>query len=206
MVSTLGAITGIAIGSQDHFTVLLSGIVIIAVESISMGIGSYLSNRSEHEVNQKRIEEEKEEIMDFPEPEKKELLQMFVRDGWPDELAKQMAEAASRNPKLMLTEMTYRELLIAHGSSHGAFKNGIFMFFSYVIGGLFSLAAYFILPIHTAMPISISLTLIGLFGLGVFTTKYSGISWFKAGGRVLLLGIVALIAGLVIGNFVSLIR
>ena len=59
MVSTLGAITGIAIGSQDHYTVILSGTIIIAVESISMSIGSYISRRSEYEVNSRRIEEEK---------------------------------------------------------------------------------------------------------------------------------------------------
>ena len=38
MVSTLGSITGIAVGSGNHSTVLLAGSVIIAVESISMGI------------------------------------------------------------------------------------------------------------------------------------------------------------------------
>ena len=39
MVSTLGALTGIAIGTQNHFAVVLSGFVIVAVESLSMGIG-----------------------------------------------------------------------------------------------------------------------------------------------------------------------
>ncbi|MDP9249058.1 MAG: VIT1/CCC1 transporter family protein, partial [bacterium] len=44
MVSTLGSVTGIAIGSGDHSLVLLAGVVIISVEAISMGIGSYISN------------------------------------------------------------------------------------------------------------------------------------------------------------------
>ena len=59
MVSTLGSITGIAIGSGNHSTVLLAGIVIVSVESISMGIGSYLSNKSEEEMNERKIKEEK---------------------------------------------------------------------------------------------------------------------------------------------------
>lgn len=203
MVSTLGAITGIAIGSQDHFTIILSGIIIIAVESISMGIGSYLSNLSEQEVNQRRIQEEKEEIKHHLGSEKKELLDMFIRDGWPNELADQMAEVASKDPKLMLNEMVHRELLIAEGSSQGALKNGAFMFISYIVGGLIPLSAYFLVPIKTAMPISICITLIGLFGLGAYTTKYSKVSWLKAGGRVLLLGVIALVAGYFIGNLAS---
>lgn len=201
MVSTLGAVTGIAIGSQDHYMVVLSGVIIIAVESISMGIGSYLSNQSEYEVNQQRIEEEKEEIEHFPQQEKRELLKMFRRDGWPDDLAEKMAQAAADDPNLMLNEMVYRELLIPDESSSMALKNGLFMFFSYIAGGLCALAAYFVLPIPKAMPLSVVVTLVSLFGLGVLTTKYSKVSWWKAGGRVLLLGLVALLAGYAIGSF-----
>lgn len=203
MVSTLGAITGIAIGSQDHYTVLLSGTVIIAVESVSMAIGSYISNRSEYEINQGRIEEEKEEIRDFATQEKQELLQMFIRDGWPAELAKKMAETASRDPDLMLTEMTYRELLLAGKSESIAFKKSILMFISYIIGGLFPLLAYIFLPIKNAMPISIGLTMIGLFIIGSTTTKFSKVTWYKAGGRVLLLGLVALVIGYLIGELAT---
>ena len=206
MVSTLGAITGIAIGSQDQFIVILSGTVIIAVESISMSIGSYISNRSEYEVNQRRIEEEKEEIADFPEEEKHELLQMFIRDGWPSDLAKEMSETASENPSLMLTEMTHRELLISHSSPIHAIRNSIFMFFSYIVGGLFPLVAYLIMPMQNAMPISVFITLMGLFGIGAITSKYSKVSWFKSGGRVLLLGIIALVIGFLLGELISSIR
>src|SRR3989344_8832426 len=66
MVSTLGSITGIAIGSGDHSMVILAGIVIISVESISMGIGSYVSNLSHEEMNQRKIKEEQEELQNFP--------------------------------------------------------------------------------------------------------------------------------------------
>lgn len=206
MVSTLGAITGIAIGSQDHYTVILSGTVIIAVESISMSIGSYISNRSEYEVNQRKIEEEKEEITKFPVQEKAELLQMFIRDGWPPDLAKTMSETASKDPDLMLTEMTHRELLITPASSRDAFRNSVFMFFSYIIGGLFPLVPYLMLPIQFAMPISVFVTLVGLFGIGAVTTKYSKVSWIKAGGRVLLLGFIALVVGYLIGELISFIN
>ncbi|TBW29983.1 VIT1/CCC1 transporter family protein [Gramella sp. KN1008] len=203
MVSTLGAITGIAIGSEDHYTVILSGTVIIAVESVSMAIGSYISNRSEYEINQGRIEEEKEEIRDFAGQEKKELLQMFIRDGWPEGIAGEMTETASRDPDLMLREMTYRELLLAGKSDSIVFQKSLLMFISYIIGGLFPLIAYLILPIRNAMPVSIALTMIGLFVIGSLTTKYSKVEWYKAGVRVLLLGLIALAIGFVIGELAS---
>jgi predicted membrane protein (TIGR00267 family) len=46
LVSTLGAITGIAAGINNAALVILSGLVILAVESSSMGAGSYLSNKT----------------------------------------------------------------------------------------------------------------------------------------------------------------
>ncbi len=47
IVSTLGVIVGIAAGTNSRFVVILSGLIIIFVESLSMAAGTYLSNKSE---------------------------------------------------------------------------------------------------------------------------------------------------------------
>ncbi len=206
MVSTLGAITGIAVGSDDPFVVILAGVVLISVESFSMAIGSYISNQSEYEINQQIIEEEKEEIRDYPEQESEELLQLFVRDGWPKDLAQQMTEAAAKKPELMLNEMVHRELLITHESASSAFKNSLLMFFSYMAGGALPIIAYLLLPIKQAMPVSVGVTLLGLFSIGVYTANYAKASWLKSGLRILLLGVVSLSIGYLIGEAASLIK
>jgi len=200
MVSTLGAITGIAVGSQNHFTVVLAGMVIIAVESISMGIGSYISNTSEYEIIKRKLYEEEQEINDFPKEERQELELIYVKDGWPKSLAKKMAEEASKNKKLLLHEMAHHELNISPNEKKHPRLNGVFMFFSYMIGGIIPLFAYFILPINIAIKLSIFVTLLGLFFLGASTTKYTKTSWFKMGIRVLVLGGIALLAGYFIGK------
>ncbi len=46
LVSTLGAVTGIAFGSGSTYIVILSGLVLIAAESTSMAAGSYLSSKN----------------------------------------------------------------------------------------------------------------------------------------------------------------
>lgn len=205
MVSTLGAITGIAVGSKNHFTVVLSGLVIIAVESISMGIGSYLSSRSEEEVEERKLLEEQTEIHKFLEEEKSELYKIYLQAGWSPALAQQMVEQASQNPKLMLKEMAYHELNVIPSSSRGSFKaslrGGMYMFLFYVLGGLIPLIAYFFLPVATAIKTSVVITLLGLFTLGVGTTKYTKRSWLKSGLHMLALGSVALAVGYFVGKF-----
>lgn len=200
MVSTLGAITGIAVGSQDKFTVILAGCVIISVESISMGIGSYISNMSEKEIKKRKLFEERQEIEDFPLEEKKELQQMYVEDGWPQDLAVRMSKVAAKNKKLMLQEMAYRELNMSPKDNSRPLRNGIFMFFAYVIGGLIPLFVYFLVDIPIAIYISTGITLAALFLLGMATTRYTKNNWFKAGLRVFILGGIALLVGYIIGE------
>lgn len=200
MVSTLGAVTGIAIGSQDHFTIVLAGLVIIAVESISMGVGSYLSNRSQSELHHRYLHEEREEIKDYPHEEQHELERMFIRDGWPPHLARQMTETAAGDRHLMLQEMAYRELNIAGTMRAAPLRNGFYMFGAYIIGGTVPLVAYLLLGVAQALPISIGITLIGLFGLGAATTKLTKVNWVKAGLRIMILGGVAMAIGLIVGS------
>lgn len=51
LVSTTGLIAGLSIGAENKKVVLLGGIVAIAVESISMGAGEYLSDDAVSELD-----------------------------------------------------------------------------------------------------------------------------------------------------------
>ncbi|MFA5791430.1 MAG: VIT1/CCC1 transporter family protein [Candidatus Paceibacterota bacterium] len=199
MVSTLGSITGIAIGSNNHATVILAGIVIVSVESISMGIGSYLSNHSQEEVEKREKEEEKEGLEKFPKEEKEELYQMYLDTGWSENLARQMSEEASKNKKLILEEMITHELKIPDGKKSISIKGGFYMFFAYILGGFIPLFSYLILPLKNAIPFSIGITLIGILTLGIITAKFTKQPVIKSSLKVLFIGGTALAAGLIAG-------
>ena len=46
LVSTTGALVGIAVGSDDGRVLAMSGLVLVAVEAVSMGAGQLLSERA----------------------------------------------------------------------------------------------------------------------------------------------------------------
>jgi len=50
IVSTLGVVVGVAAGTNNRDIVILTALVLVVVESISMAAGTYLSNKSEMEV------------------------------------------------------------------------------------------------------------------------------------------------------------
>lgn len=51
LVSTLGVVVGVAAGTDSRYIVVLSALVVIVVESLSMAAGAYLSNKSQMEVD-----------------------------------------------------------------------------------------------------------------------------------------------------------
>lgn len=199
MVSTLGAVTGIAIGSGELFVILLAGIAIIAVESISMGIGSYTSSRSEKKLIERKLDEECEEIINYPDEEKVELEGLFIEDGWSEDMAKMMSKEASKSRKLMLREMAYRELHVSPDLVETPVINGIFMFFAYIVGGIIPLSAYFFIPVTNAVVVSISITLVALFALGSIISRFTNEAWYKTGAHMFFFGGVALLVGYIVG-------
>lgn len=200
MVSTLGAVTGIAAATQDPFTTMLAGLVVIAVESISMGVGSYLSSKSVRAIAERKLHEEREEISAFPEEERAELVGMYVEDGWTRELAEKMAEEASQNKELILKEMALRELKIIPDDLENPLENGVIMGVSYVVGGAVPLVPYFIFSMGVSIPVSIGITLVGLFLLGVYTASHSKRSWWKSGLEMFGLASAAALVGYVVGQ------
>lgn len=51
LVSTTGAIAGVAIGTKDKHVVILAGLVVITVEALSMGVGQYMSEKAVHQMD-----------------------------------------------------------------------------------------------------------------------------------------------------------
>ena len=50
LVSTVGLVSGVAVAGVDKTTILLTGLVLIVVEALSMGVGSLLSESSTQEL------------------------------------------------------------------------------------------------------------------------------------------------------------
>lgn len=58
LVSTTGVMVGISVGTGNKSIVILSGVVTIMVEALSMGSGQYLSLKSAHQYQKKSRQKE----------------------------------------------------------------------------------------------------------------------------------------------------
>jgi VIT1/CCC1 family predicted Fe2+/Mn2+ transporter len=81
--------------------------------------------------------------------------------------------------------------------------SGIVMFFSYFFAGFVPLFPYLLFERLTAFSLSIMVSLIALFALGVIGGRFSKTNFWRDGLQMAIIGGVAVVVGAVIGNFVS---
>ena len=203
LISTLGALTGIAAGTQSADAVVVAGFVIVVVESLSMAAGSYLSSKSQREYLERLLHEEEEEIARDPEGERKEIWEMYRARGYADAEIEVIAKRLMSNPKLLLEDMAHKELGISPETLEEPLGNALVMGTAYVLGGLVPVLPYLTMPIRTAMPVSVVGTLAALFLFGGLKGRIVKQVWWRSGLEMLAVAGIAALAGFVIGRLVD---
>lgn len=104
-----------------------------------------------------------------------------------------------------LTEETTDEMAGEADQDGRAIKGGLVMLGSYIVAGLIPLSPYVFLSSDQAMPISIILSLLGLFGLGYGTARYfQHPNPFLRAAKMLFLGGLAVLVGVAVGKIFHL--
>ncbi len=208
LVSTMGAVAGIAAGTENGQIVVLSGLVIIAVEALSMAAGSYLSNKSHRQMLEKRIEDERREIEEKPEEETEELRVMYRQRGFSEDEIAILVKRITADKELWLEEMTAKELRIGGNDLEEPKSRAVIMGFSYVVGGAVPLAPYLFLPVRPAIVVSVAATILTLFAIGFLKGRFAGIDRWKSAVEMMLIAsaaaLIAYLIGSVVGHFFGL--
>lgn len=89
------------------------------------------------------------------------------------------------------------------GSEKHNLISGVIMFFSYFISGFFPLFPYLFWKVDIALPISILISVVALFVLGLIGARISRIGLIKNGIRMALIGGIAIGIGLLAGTTLS---
>lgn len=87
--------------------------------------------------------------------------------------------------------------------THRSFVGALIMFVSYFVSGFVALAPYFFFEVGTAFGISVLASLLALFLLGVIGGKVTRTSVLKNATRMVVIGGVAILVGIVVGKYVA---
>ena len=169
--------------------VVTAGLAEIAAGSIAMGLGGYLAARTDFEHYNTERQREWNETETVPEVEKAEVAEVFQIFGLPEDQIAPLVAALSRDRTKWVDFMMRFELGLEAPDPKRAGQSALTIAFSYIAGGMIPLAPYILLKdLHTALLVSVVLTLIALFLFGFFKGRFTGLNPLKSGAQTILVG------------------
>ncbi len=184
--------------------IIIAGIAEIAAGSIAMGLGGYLAGKTEQDHYNSELKREYEEVETKRAIEIKEVKDVFAEWGLSEAIQNQATEEIIKDKNKWVQFMMKHELHLDEPDPKRATKSALNIGISYVLGGFVPLSPYFFISNSLeALKVSAIVTLICLFIFGYFKSKITGVSPFKGGIRVMLIGAVAAAAAFVIAKLIG---
>ncbi len=198
-LTTLGVVTGIAGAMVDSSIIILAGTVALVTEAISMGMGEYLSTKSEQEVYQHEIVLEKKEIEEVPHLERKEVEDIFRAKGFKGKLLEKVVDKVISDKSVWLDVMMHDELGFPEKFEDPK-KLGLLMFITSLIGGAVPILPYLFFQPSAAIVLTVAFTAMSLFAVGASKTIVTKGNWLKGGIEMMLIGMLIASIGFSFGS------
>lgn len=197
LVSNFALIAGVAGAHAAATDVSLAGLAGLVGGAFSMATGEYVSVQSQNEAAYAELEVEEHELRHNAAAELRELAQMYEARGFDPQVAQQVAEQLSRDPKQALLIHAQEELGVDPHQLPSAWTAMFSSFGAFSVGALIPLLPYLAGAQHIV--ISAVLAVVALFVAGVLTSRFTSRSWLFAGGRQLALGVLAAVVTFGVG-------
>ena len=113
LISTFTLLVGVAaatLATEGNVIVILTGIAAMVSGAISMGLGEYISSKSEYNYIKSEIKKEEAEIELFPEEEKREVYDIFEKMGIKGDVANACVNSITSNKDVWLNFLVGSEL------------------------------------------------------------------------------------------------
>lgn len=172
--------------------IVIAGIAEIVAGGIAMGLGGYLSGKTEQDHYNSELKREYDEVEHKPEVERTEVKEIFQNIGLSEELQQQVTNEIIKDKKRWVDFMMKFELGLEEPNPKRARNSAFNIGLSYVAGGIIPLSPYFFIDdSKEALKISVVATLLCLFTFGYFKSKITGVAPVSGALKVTLIGALA---------------
>jgi VIT1/CCC1 family predicted Fe2+/Mn2+ transporter len=199
LVSNTSLVLGMAGAAVANDVVFLTGVAGLLAGAFSMAAGEFISMKTQREMFEHQIAQEKEELDLYPEEEAEELALIYEARGLPIEEARSMAKTLISDPKTALDALAREELGLNPDDLGSASGAAFWSFLSFSAGAMLPLLP-FVLGIATPVPVAAAIAALALFGVGAAMSLFSGRNAFLGGVRMLAIGALAGAATFAIGS------
>jgi VIT1/CCC1 family predicted Fe2+/Mn2+ transporter len=201
LVSTLAVVATVAAASGEAFPVVVAGIATALAGVFSMAAGEYIGSKSQREIFDAQIREERGEVYERPGEAEAETAFMLAEEGLSDADAARVAAILAQHPEVLLRTMVSKELGIQVEDSHGgALQGAVFMGAAFGLGAAVPVLPFLFMSVDLALVVASVATGLVLFGIGVAKSRWTHRSALASGLEVLALAAFAGVAGYLFGT------
>jgi VIT1/CCC1 family predicted Fe2+/Mn2+ transporter len=201
LISTVAVVNFVAGASTDPYYVIVAGIATALGGIFSMAAGEYISSKSQREIFDAQIVDEREEVHERPGEAEAEVAYMFEEDGLPHERAREVARIMAGHPDVLLKTMVEKELSLSVEEPYGSPMQGaVVMGAAFGLGSIVPILPHLFLDDGAAVLVSVALTLAVLFAIGAVKSRWTFRSWWASGLEILVIGAIAGVAGYFFGS------
>lgn len=207
VVTTFAVVAGIAGAELSAGVVLIAGFASLFADGFAMGVGNYLSIRSEREHYNQERKRELWEIEHVPEHERDEVRAIYASRGFSGNVLDSIVETITTDKEKWADTMMREELGLAL-EARPPVRAGVVTFFSFVGIGTIPLLSYVAaLLAPSLLPytfwISIVLTAFSLFAIGVLKTIVTRQNPLRSGGEIFFVGGCVAFVAYLVGYFLK---
>ncbi|MBL8858893.1 MAG: VIT1/CCC1 transporter family protein [Planctomycetes bacterium] len=203
LVSNTSLILGMTGAASSSATVLVTGIAGMLAGAFSMAAGEYISMRSQRELHEFQIAEERDELERYPEEEAEELALIYAGRGMPIEAAREMSTRMLEDKEQMLDTLAREELGLNPDDLGSPIGAALSSFTAFALGALVPLFPYFFSGVVHPVQVACISAAAALFAVGAVLSLFSGRNAFYGGMRMLGIGALAGLATFAIGRWIG---
>ncbi len=203
LVSNVALILGVAGASPAPGVVRLAGLAGLVAGAVSMAAGEYVSVKAQVELLERELDIEREELVNRPEKEERELAGIYMRRGVEPRLAKELAAAMSKDADLALSTHAREELGVDPDALGDPVRSAVASFVSFAVGALLPLLPWFFATGTGAVLASVALGGIGAVAVGVALARFTERPWLFSASRQLFIAAVAAAVTFGVGKLIG---
>jgi VIT1/CCC1 family predicted Fe2+/Mn2+ transporter len=199
ILSNTSLLMGVAAAGVSPQTALLSGVAGLLAGAFSMAAGEFISVRTQREMFEHQIGQEREELEMYPAEEAEELALIYAARGLPIDEARAVATKLVADPKHALDVLAREELGLNPDDLGSPFGAAWSSFAAFAAGASIPLAP-FLLRMESAALIAAGLASLALFAVGAAVSLFSGRNALMGGVRMVAIGALAAGATFLVGK------
>lgn len=202
IITTFAVVSGSAGADLAGYIVIILGLANLFADGISMGVGNFLSIKSERDNYKRLFEEEREEIRTDPDIEREEIYEIYAKKGFSGAELEMVVNRMTADEDIWIETMMREEHGMSAVGTELPSVHGLMTFLSFILfGGVPLLPYIFNAAVETRFQVAIISTGIALILLGLLRSWVTRQRLIAGPMEIVSLGTLTAIVAYMVGVF-----